>query len=129
MAAARGAHTVAEAGFGLNPALEQVSDMVDPVAPLLALSADLPLLKAADLDAMAAELTRAEVVAASDRAGSGTNALLLRCPGLIAYAFGENSLARHREAALAAGRSFQVFPCDNMAADIDLPEDLEIYQN
>ncbi|MBN8839629.1 MAG: 2-phospho-L-lactate guanylyltransferase, partial [Sphingomonadales bacterium] len=101
LAVAAGAHAVAETGIGLNKALAEASALVDPDLPVLALSADLPLLTASDL----AALGGADVIAATDRAGTGTNALLLRRPGLIDYAFGEGSLARHRANAVAAGLS------------------------
>lgn len=117
---------VREAGRGLNAALEQVADQLGGTEPLLALSADLPLLCGDDLRAMAALLAQADVVAAPDRAGTGTNALLLARPGLIPYAFGEDSLAAHRAAAQARGLRFALCQRPGLASDIDRPEDLAL---
>ena len=103
IAAAAGANAIAEQATGLNAALEQVAATIGRGAPLLTLSTDLPLLGAEDLAALATHSEKTEVVAACDRAGCGTNALLLRRPGLISYRYGPGSLAAHRLA--AAGRA------------------------
>ena len=159
LAVAAGAHAVAETGIGLNKALAEASALVDPDLPVLALSADLPLLTPADLTfyrhagldpasrakgavawgsgcrvepgmTMSGEQQSirdtADVIAATDRAGTGTNALLLRRPGLIDYAFGEGSLARHRANAAAAGLSFAVMRRAGLSADLDQPGDLAL---
>lgn len=123
---AMAAQPLREAGQGLNPALEQAAAQLDGAEPVLALSADLPLLAADDLQAMATLLDGADVVAAPDRAGTGTNALLLARPGLIAYAFGEGSLAAHRAAAAASGLRFALCERAGLATDIDRPEDLAL---
>jgi 2-phospho-L-lactate guanylyltransferase len=102
------AQSVVETGFGLNPALEQAAAGLAGGDPVLALSADLPLLTSSDLVAMVGLLAEAEVVAAPDRTGTGTNALLLARPGLIPYRFGEGSLAAHRAAAEANGLRFAI---------------------
>lgn len=120
------AQPVRETGRGLNPALEQVAGQLDGAEPVLALSADLPLLAPQDLEAMAALLSQADVVAAPDRAGTGTNALLLARPGLIPYAFGKDSLAAHRAAAQARGLRFALCERAGLASDIDRPEDLAL---
>ncbi len=118
------ARAVHEAEHGLNRALEQASAGLEGNGPVLALSADLPLLALDDLEAMAALLVEADVVAAPDRAGSGTNALLLARPRLIRYCFGEASLAAHRAAADANGLRFATYECAGLATDIDRPDDL-----
>jgi 2-phospho-L-lactate guanylyltransferase len=123
---ASGALAVHEESRGLNPALEQASALCDPDLPLLALSADLPLLDPADIAALIAALEYADVIAASDRAGSGTNALLLRRAGLIAYAFGDGSLARHRALAEQADLRFEVVQRPGLSSDIDEPTDLAL---
>jgi 2-phospho-L-lactate guanylyltransferase len=126
IATASGALAVREQGHGLNRALEQAAALCEPTMPLLVLSADLPFLEPSDIAAMLEALDQAEVIAATDRAGQGTNALCLRQPQLIAYAFGEGSLARHRDLANRAGQSFKVLQRSGLATDIDEPGDLEI---
>lgn len=123
---ARAMHPVHETGHGLNPALEQAVAQLDGTGPVLALSADLPLLGRADLEAMVAMLDQADVIAAPDRAGTGTNALLLSRPGLIPYAFGEGSLAAHRAGAGQADLRFAQCDRPGLASDIDRPEDLAL---
>jgi 2-phospho-L-lactate guanylyltransferase len=89
------------------------------------LAGDLPLLEADDILALvrAAEGTRA-VVIATDRHGTGTNALVLRPPHVIQPAFGPNSAARHRLAAATAGASVRSIELGRVALDIDTPDDL-----
>ena len=124
LAAAAGATPIPEQGRGLNPALAQAAATCDPQRPFMALSADLPLVSLSDLHQAAQALADADVVVAADRAGTGTNALLLRRPGLIAPGFGDASLARHRQRAGAAGLRFAVVSLPGLAADLDEPEDL-----
>lgn len=65
------------------------------------------------------------VTIVSDRAGSGTNALLLAPADAIEPAFGPGSFARHRELARAAGAAWHAEPLPGLLLDIDTPEDLE----
>lgn len=119
-------HPIRESGEGLNPALEQAARELGGTGPLLALSADLPLLSGEDLAAMIALLDKAEVVTAPDRAGLGTNALLLGRPRLIPYRFGPDSLAAHRMLAEQAGLRFVLCHRAGLASDVDRPEDLAL---
>lgn len=75
---------------------------------------------------MAETLDTADVVAATDRAGIGTNALLLRRPALIDYAFGADSLALHHARATANGLRFAVVRREGLSADLDEPHDLAL---
>lgn len=125
-ATAQGCNAVRETAAGLNPALEQAARSVPKDRPLLALSADLPLLDRDDLFEMIAELAEAEAVLATDRAGVGTNALLLARPQLLPYAFGEHSRRVHERAAAVLGLRFCLFRRSGLAADLDLPEDLAL---
>lgn len=115
---------VADAGAGLNRALDQAARTLDADRPVLALFADLPLLCREDLLAMFALLGQADVIAAADRHGRGTNALLLARSGLIPYAFGTDSLARHRDLANARALRFASVRRPGLATDIDTPADL-----
>lgn len=89
------------------------------------LAGDLPLLEADDVSALvaAAEGTRA-VVVATDRHGSGTNALVLRPPDVIRPAFGPDSRARHLASTEAVGASARSTDPERVALDIDTPDDL-----
>ncbi|MGH2377099.1 MAG: 2-phospho-L-lactate guanylyltransferase [Candidatus Limnocylindria bacterium] len=90
------------------------------------LAGDLPLVEPSDISALvaAAEGTRA-VVVALDRHGTGTNALVLRPPEIIAPSFGPDSAARHLAVATAAASgSARSVKTDRVGLDIDTPDDL-----
>ena len=125
-ARAAGAQAIAEAGDGLNDALEQASALVAALAdkPVMALSCDLPFLTVDDIAALIAAGEDSDVVAACDTEGRGTNALLLRRPGLIPYRYGMDSIAAHRTEAAQAGLRFTVVARPGLGEDIDTPDQL-----
>ena len=59
-----------------------------------------------------------------DRAGTGTNALLLHPPDTFTPSFGPGSLERHMEAARGAGIRFRVERVHSLMHDVDTPDDL-----
>jgi 2-phospho-L-lactate guanylyltransferase len=63
------------------------------------------------------------VVIVGDRAGEGTNTLLVSPPRAIDFAFGPGSRARHVAAARAAG-AILVEMDGSLTLDLDTPEDL-----
>ena len=67
----------------------------------------------------------ADVVLVTDRHGSGTNALALRPPHAIAFAFGPGSRHAHRVAAEAIGARY-VEVDGPLAFDLDTPDDLVV---
>ena len=67
---------------------------------------------------------RSHVVIVPDRHGTGTNALLLSPPTIMAPAFGEGSFARHTALARAAGVTPRVAEVRSLGLDVDTPEDL-----
>jgi 2-phospho-L-lactate guanylyltransferase len=93
---------------------------------VLLVPGDCPMLDAAEVDEL---LARGEpppaVTIVSDRHGTGTNALLLAPPGVIAPSFGEGSFARHRAAAEAAGARLTVGEPASLLLDIDTSGDLQ----
>ena len=93
-------------------------------AAALVLAADLPLMRAADIEALIDAARGADVVIGPDRRMRGTNALLLRPPDRIAPAFGADSLRVHQERARAAGATVALVTTRGVATDIDEPEDL-----
>jgi 2-phospho-L-lactate/phosphoenolpyruvate guanylyltransferase len=60
-----------------------------------------------------------------DRHGTGTNALLLTPPDVLAPSFGPDSCRRHMADAEAAGVPAEVVEVPGLALDIDTPDDLE----
>lgn len=93
---------------------------------LLVAMADLPLLRARDIEAVLAAGRDDGVVAAVSRDGTGTNLMLLHPPRAIPTSFGPGSLALHRAAAERAGIPFRVRRLAGPALDVDTPEDLRI---
>jgi 2-phospho-L-lactate/phosphoenolpyruvate guanylyltransferase len=64
------------------------------------------------------------VVIVPDRHGSGTNALLLSPPGVVASSFGAGSFARHAARARAVGATVKVCELPSLGLDVDTPDDL-----
>jgi 2-phospho-L-lactate guanylyltransferase len=109
-AAAAGAAWAAERGFGR----------------VVMLPGDCPLLDAGELDELIAR-TRAdgiEFAVVPDRAGSGTNALVIAPPQAVAPSFGPDSRRRHLALGLAAGRRTAEHVVPTLAHDLDTADDL-----
>jgi 2-phospho-L-lactate guanylyltransferase len=96
---------------------------------ILALPADLPLLTAADLDELYDLAQEGPCVVLAPSHDRGTNALLLRPPGIIPFAFGPDSFIRHAAAAGAVGLPCHVYHSVTLALDVDHPEDLLLAQD
>ena len=121
--------------FGLRilPETEQVSESrsVDFAAQLFAkwgfhsllrLPADVPLLKAEDVETLLGCTASVALVPSRDR--DGTNALLRRPPDLFPSHFGPGSLAKHIEEARRAGVEPEVIEMPSLALDMDEPADV-----
>ena len=108
------------ARVGIAHALENAYDRV------LLVPGDTPLIDPLEVDGM---LVRAaseglDAVIVPDRAGTGTNALLLRPPDAFEPSFGPGSLERHLKAATEAGLRFRVEGVRSLMHDVDTPDDL-----
>ena len=91
---------------------------------------DCPALDGDTLRALLARPMRPPAVTiVSDRAGSGTNALLLAPANAIEPAFGPGSFARHRELSEQARADWHSEPLAGLLLDIDTPEDLEVLRS
>ncbi len=126
-----GAQTVQESGTPeLNNALLRATQALKLWGGEAALivPADIPLLSAEDV-ATVVDLGRFPntVVLVPDRAELGTNLLLVRPPGIIPYAFGENSFQRHQRYAQEAGATVVVHRSERAALDLDTAYDLKRY--
>jgi 2-phospho-L-lactate guanylyltransferase len=129
-ARAAGAQAIVETGNDLNGALAQASAVVAGLSdePVMALSCDLPFVTSEDLAALILAGRDSDVVAACDTEGQGTNALLLRRPGMIRYRYGPGSIAAHRAAAAEAGLRFAILARPGLAEDIDTPDQFAAMQ-
>ncbi len=91
---------------------------------ILVLPIDLPFVTPEAIAAVLEPLTRSPaVVLVTDRHGTGTNALALRPPDVIDFAFGPGSRRRHRVAADAAGAAYTEVE-GPLKVDLDTPDDL-----
>jgi 2-phospho-L-lactate guanylyltransferase len=127
-----GAWALVEAGQELNQALQQASDWIIARGgqAVLILPGDLPLLQLSDLTEIVAAGQRfPSIVIAPSQRLDGTNALLLRPPGSIKFAFGPRSFDRHQQAARGVGVEPVIYHSPTVALDLDLPEDLQAMQN
>ena len=146
LAAALGARGVGQEDGGLNEGLAAARAWAVAAGAdvVLVVPADLPAVSAAELgriverarahaasrptagpttEAAAGSPAGALVALVTDRAGSGTNVLLVAPPEAIAFRFGEGSRAAHAAAARAAGAAYLEIagPLD---LDLDTPDDL-----
>ena len=131
IARAMGAKTIQESAISdLNPALMRATMIVKSwrADALLILPADLPFVHANDIQALIQLGQQRSIVIATDHNGDGTNALLVRPPGLIQFDYGPGSYQRHIASAKRAGIAIMTFHSDRLATDIDVPQDLQLYQ-
>jgi 2-phospho-L-lactate/phosphoenolpyruvate guanylyltransferase len=124
-----GARLVVQRGMGLNEGLEQArfDALVDEIDTLVILHGDLPNLRAADVENLIGALPSGDapaVAIAPDRAGTGTNGLVLRPPGVIRFRFGTGSFAAHVSEVERAGVPLVAVNKAGLAFDLDTPADL-----
>jgi 2-phospho-L-lactate guanylyltransferase len=94
---------------------------------VMRLPADLPLVRAEDIDALLSiELRSPAALLVPSREGTGTNAIIRMPPNLFPSRFGPNSLALHKEEASRAGVECVVVDNPRIALDIDDPTDLNL---
>ncbi len=128
-----GAHTLQERGdLQLNDALQRAMTLLRAwaVSAALVLPADLPLLQKGDVQALLAALPPPPaVVIAPNASGNGTNALVMSPPGLIGFAYGADSFARHLASAQQANARVAVVERPGLQADLDYPHDLAMLQD
>lgn len=107
-----------DGGAGLNAELARAHAAIQ--GPLLIIHADLPHLTPGDVSALLAAARDAGAAIAPDRHGRGTNALALAGDAPVAFAFGEDSFARHMRLLPAAA----IVRRPGLARDLDTAEDL-----
>jgi 2-phospho-L-lactate guanylyltransferase len=93
----------------------------------LLIPGDCPALDPKELDDLLLDgLSAPDVVIVPDRHGSGTNALLLAPPDVIAPSFGPGSRERHEEGAHQAGARCRIAEPRSLVLDVDTAEDLAV---
>jgi len=124
-AAARGVRAVPDPAPALNAALAEAFRPLSRCSRgILVISADLPLVQAADIAAIVAAADPRALVVAPSKDTTGTNALLLPSTGAFRPAFGQASLAAHRHRAQAVGLRVVLLRRPGLAFDLDTPADL-----
>jgi 2-phospho-L-lactate guanylyltransferase len=98
------------------------------ITAMLTLPGDLPLLRAADVDALCAllQLPRGLVLAPAGNDG-GTNAVLCAPPSCMRFHFGDDSYSHHLRAACELGLEPVISDAAGFRLDIDRPADLEAF--
>jgi 2-phospho-L-lactate guanylyltransferase len=91
----------------------------------LVLTADLPLVRADDLDQVVEAAPAAPgVCLVASAAGTGTNAMLIRPPEALVPRLGPDSLARHLAQAERRGLRVALIQHPRIGLDVDTPDDL-----
>ncbi len=117
----RGHNSAAEKGIGV--ALE------DGIERVLLVPGDCPLMDPKELEELLVHPAgERSALIVPDRHGTGTNALLLAPPDVLAPSFGPDSRRRHMADADAAGVPAEVVEVPCLALDVDTPDDLEALQ-
>jgi len=123
-----GASALPQESRGLNNALEEGRGwaLSEGATSLLVLPADLPYLSASDVW-MLLDLLGDEhgIVISPDKTREGTNALLIRPPDALPFAFGPGSYEAHRREAGKRGLKLTIYEDARLAFDLDTEEDLE----
>jgi 2-phospho-L-lactate guanylyltransferase len=117
----------------LNKALELAIAALPPqTGAVLVILGDVPLVTATEIRALADQQSRsfarspALIVGAPDRAGHGTNGLLLCPPGVIRLHYGPDSMVAHLAAARANGVDVRVLKLPGLSLDVDTEADLRL---
>jgi 2-phospho-L-lactate guanylyltransferase len=116
-----------EAGQSEAAALGLARALQDGHKRALLVPGDCPALSSLEVEQLLgmADPSPPSLVIVPDRHGTGTNALLLEPPDVIAPAFGPGSFARHVERATAAGAAWRIGRPDSLLLDVDTREDLD----
>ena len=130
LARSLGAQALQEAqGTGLNAALERAATHArgQGAHTLLVLASDLPDVDAGALRRLLAAVPAGGAAILEDKSGTGTNGLVLPARHSMPFAFGADSLAKHRAALADSGLVHLVWNDPALAFDLDTPEDWRAY--
>jgi len=126
LARRRGALGLREAvETGLNNAVGAAREhaLTRGAETLLVLAADLPFASGEALARVRAATPVGTVTLVADKSGTGTNGLLLPACAGVSFSFGEDSLARHRDAIIQLGIAVQIWHDSALAFDVDTTSD------
>lgn len=131
LAESLGAWPIVESGSGgdddarLNAAITDAVWEAQGLAvhTLAVVAGDLPRLEIDDVHVLLRLPSRPGVVVAPDRAGTGTNAIVMSPPAALTVRFGPNSMRRHLAAAHRANLPVRVLRRPGLQLDVDTPAD------
>jgi 2-phospho-L-lactate guanylyltransferase len=126
-----GAHVVEDDERGHNMAVTQgiQAAVEDGVERVLLVPGDCPLMDPREIEGLLVHPAgERSALVVPDRHGTGTNALLLSPPEVLAPSFGPDSCRRHMADAEAAGVPAEVVEVRCLAFDVDTPDDLDALQ-
>jgi len=114
-----------EQGTDLNQALEQATrwSIEQHYSAILILPLDIPFLTKEDIDSITkmGNEKREIVIIAPDREMKGTNALLVKPPGILQYQFGLESFRRHWQQAQDKHIENKIYYSTKIGFDVDSP--------
>lgn len=114
-----------EEGTDLNQALEQATrwSLEQHYSAILILPLDIPFLTKEDIDAIInmGNEKREIVIIAPDREMKGTNALLVKPPGILQYQFGLESFRCHWQQTQYRHIENKIYYSAKMSFDVDFP--------
>ncbi|MBM4069657.1 MAG: 2-phospho-L-lactate guanylyltransferase [Planctomycetes bacterium] len=115
-----------DSGHGLNAVLDTARQtLVDRgMGELVVLPADLPMITAADIDALVESGRRTGFALATDIEGMSTNGLYLAAPAAFRFHFGPGSRLRHFKEAMRLGLKPELVRAPGLEFDLDMAEDL-----
>lgn len=111
---------------GLNPAVGKAIHFAEHEGAhqVLVVPSDVPLAIPTDFRRIVKAARKNEVVIIPSHDEGGTNALLLRPPGIMPVSYGRNSFKRHCGLARKRGLTFVVLKPRSLRLDLDNPSDL-----
>lgn len=119
-----GVECLRDDGQGLNEAISSAVSQLEDASALLVVPMDVPLVTCNDVRSILEVAETSDMVIVPSIGDGGTNGLLLRPPGAIPPAFGENSLERHVSIGESHGLRTTVLPLSAFAVDLDSSEDI-----
>jgi 2-phospho-L-lactate guanylyltransferase len=123
-----GATIVEDDERGHNSAVTKgiLAALEDGIERTLLVPGDCPLMDPKEIeDLLVHPAGERSALIVPDRHGTGTNALLLAPPGVLAPSFGPDSCRRHMADAGVAGVPAEVVEVPGLAFDVDTPDDLD----
>jgi 2-phospho-L-lactate guanylyltransferase len=116
----------------LNTALTRAAEVIQlqNAEGILIVPADLPLYTRDDIEEILRQGRYGDVlVIAPDRREDGTNAMLIKPPSSIPFAFGIGSFQRHLALAAQAEVATKIVRREGLALDLDTPDDWAYYNS